>query len=147
MLAKKIILTIIVLSTSALLTACSPRSLFSSTAAIGGAIGAGAGAIGGAILAKEEDSISEKEAIVGLAAVAAAIGSTTGALVHENEQQKERQKYVVRQGVQASQLEKKLDKTRDEVYDSTSWGKAEIKPWEDRFETEPSRGIYQGPNF
>ncbi len=86
---------------------------------------------------------TENTALAG--GIGSAIGLATGALIHENRAKYAQQgALVVRQAKHISARQKEIDNLREDVYSESSWGKLDIKPWNERYEVETSEIPYQG---
>lgn len=133
-----------VVAASVFLSGCSAGSAFTKDgglgALIGGALGAGAGAALG-----DQRGEAEAGAVLG-GVVGAGLGLIAGAVIHEQgEEAARKNEIIVRRAAPVSLEQREIDALREEVYDSTSWGRGEVKPWNERYRGDNPNIPYQGP--
>lgn len=108
----------------------------------GGALGAGAGHL----LGQRIGNTTKNTALVG--GIGAATGLLVGAAVHEQRQQIIKEKEaVIREARRIDARQREIDVMREDVYHRSSWGKLEVKPWHERYQTETSEYPYQGHQY
>ncbi len=127
-------------------SACSLSGLSSwdglAGATAGGAVGAGIGSIIG-------DHTGKKTENTLLGAGAGALsGIALGALINDNRMElAQEDAQVIREARQIDERQKEIDQIRRAVNSDSSWGRAEVKPWQERYNTEASELPYQGPEL
>ena len=128
----------------ALTSSCSLASYGSEEAVAGGV---GGGLVGGAIgyaIAKKVGGDSTKNVLVN-GAIGTAVGLAAGALINErNIKNAKKREIVVREAKLISKNQMDLDKLREGIYDSSSWGGNEIDTWDKRYEGEYKSEPFQG---
>ena len=128
-----------------ILCSCSAQSAASSTALLAGLIGGGAGVAGGAIIGQNDRSIGAKRGAVALGTVGALLGATAGSVARQNEIDAQRETYFKREPYETDQRQLEIDKFREQVYESSSWGRNEVRPYEERYVILDENPPYQGP--
>lgn len=139
--AEKIL---IILGFSVLLPSCSPSSVLSPAAALGTAVGVGAGIAGANIAADHDASIDSTKAAAVFGGAAGALGMAAGAMVHQNEVEEQKKQYYQRVPYETNKTQEQIDRHRQYIEESESWGRGEVKPYEDRYQIDPDRRVYQG---
>lgn len=138
---------VLVAGISAMLSACSPSSFFSSSAALT-TIGLGSlGVAGGAILAEEDPSVDGTKASAALGAGAAALGLLAGAYMEEQHVAAQKEEFIRREPKPLDPIQAEIDHTNNLIHESTTWGKGEIRPWNERYLGESESRPYQGPSY
>ena len=80
--------------------------------------------------------------------IGALSGMAIGALVHDNRMELAKEDaQVIREAKQLDARQKEIDDTRRAVDSDSSWGKLEVKPWQERYNIENSEMPYQGPSL
>ncbi|HQH27714.1 MAG TPA: hypothetical protein PLP17_09990, partial [Oligoflexia bacterium] len=125
------------------LHACSPASYTSTESLIGGLTG---GAIGSGIGYYFGDTYGNMTDNVMLnGAPGAGIGILGGAMLADRNLVVERQREIVKREAELiDQNQRELDILRTGLYDSTSWGGNETKPWDLRYPAEDAGLPYEG---
>lgn len=134
---------------SALLTIPSACSL-SSLPTTDGLLGATAGAVvGGGIGNIIGDHLGKKTENTAIAAgVGALSGLAIGGLIHDNRMEIAKEDaQVIREAELISSRQKEIDEVRKSTEAKSSWGRSEVKPWQDRYQIETSEYPYQGPGL
>lgn len=127
-------------------SACSLSGLSSwdgiAGATAGGAVGAGIGSIIGDHTGKKTENT-----LLG-AGVGVLSGVALGALINDNRMElAQEDAQVIREARQLDARQKELDDIRRAVNSDSSWGRSEVKPWQERYNTETSEIPYQGPGL
>ena len=126
-----------------LLSSCSLESLTTTEAILGGGAGALAGVGIGSLVGDEIGKKTENMAMIG--GIGAGTGILLGSLIHDNRAEASREKAeIIRRAGEISQRQKQIDKLREQVQSDSSWGRSEVKPWSERYETEVSDYPFQG---
>ncbi|MCB0323863.1 MAG: hypothetical protein KDD69_09830 [Bdellovibrionales bacterium] len=126
------------------ISGCSAASYVSQEALTAGVVGSAAGSGIGWLIGNEIGDKSQNIAVN--AAIGGALGLIAGAIINERNVQIARQREVVmREARLMSRNQRELDALRESLYDSTSWGRAEVKPWDERYQINDSHRPYQGP--
>ena len=114
------------------LSSCSPSSYTSAEGLTGTLIGTGIGSGIGWFLGEELGK--KKENIAVNAAIGGGAGLLGGALLHEKKISlaKERE-VVIREALLIDENQKELDNLRNDLDESTNWGRGEVKPWDQRY--------------
>ena len=141
---KKISVICCALLCSLAICSCSPANYISqeglSGSLIGGAVGTGVGWLIGNEVGDKSKNMAAN------AAIGAGVGLLSGAFVNErNIATAKKREMVVREAKMISTTQRKLDKLREELYDSSSWGKNETETWDVRYMDSSERIPYQGP--
>ena len=130
----------------ALSSACS----LSSIPTMDGLAGATAGAVvGGGIGSIIGDEVGKKteNTLLG-AGVGALSGMGIGSIIHGNRMELAKEDaQVIREAKQLDARQKEIDDIRRAVDSDSSWGRSEVKPWQERYNTEASDIPYQGPGL
>lgn len=126
------------------MNACSPASAVSSTAAMAGLFGAGAGAAGGVYLGQQDIGVTANEGAAALGAAGALVGLTAGAIAHQNEIDKQKQTYYDRVPYETDLRAGEIERVHTYVDESSSWGRNEVKSYEDRYPLEDENRPFQG---
>lgn len=102
-------------------------------------IGAGAGyAVGNEIGKKTENTLLG-------AGIGAGLGLMAGGLLHEqNLKVAKARAIVVREARMLDRNQKEIDNLRERIYESSSWGGNESRPWNERYWGEDPDYPYQG---
>ena len=125
--------------------ACTAASYVSQEALSGTAMGSLAGAGVGWLIGNEVGMKTENVAVN--AAIGGGLGLLAGAIINEKNVSIARQREVVmREARLVSKNQQELDRLRENLYDSTSWGRGETKPWNERYLEEDPARPYQGPS-
>ena len=131
-------LIIVVLANS-----CAPSSVISPEGAVGGLLGSAVGGGVGAFFAQDYGHQTENILING--AIGAGAGLAAGALVHEIRMESANEKArIVRQAEMIGEAQREIDLLRQEMADASTWGRGEVKPWEDRYMGDNPDLPYQG---
>ncbi len=139
---KKIINFLLIISITSV-SSCSLDSLTTSEAVLGGGAGALAGAGIGSIIGDRIGKKTENMAMIG--GIGAGTGILLGSLIHDNRAEANKEKAeIIRRAGEISQRQKQIDKLREQVQSDSSWGRSEVKPWSERYETEVSDYPFQG---
>lgn len=126
-------------------TGCSPAAYSSSEGIVGGLIGSAMGSGVGAYFGSVEGNMTKN--ILANAAIGGGLGLLGGSMMYENNLQLERQReVVVREAEMIDKNQRELDLSRERLYDSTSWGGNDSKPWNERYPAEDLELPYQGPS-
>lgn len=127
-------------------SACSVSSLPSFEGLAGAVAGTAVGAGIGSIVGDHAGKKTENTLMAG--GIGAATGIALGALVHDNRMELAKEDaQVIREARQIDARQKEIDETRRAVESDSSWGKLEIKPWQERYNIENSEMPYQGPGL
>lgn len=123
-------------------TAASYVSQEALTASLAGsAVGSGVGWLIGNEVGNKTQNIAVNAAIGG------GLGLLAGAIINEKNVSLARKREVVlREARLMDRNQMELDRLREDLYDSTSWGRGEIRTWDKRYEETPSNRPYQGPS-
>ena len=126
------------------LSACSASSIMTPFAAVGTLAGAGLGAVTGAVVAATDDSFDKNATIALGTGAGAATGVIVGAMMHERQQEIEKIRPIVREPMYTdNEVQREIDGLRQEMRDDSSYGRSEVKPWDDRY-LENDSLPYQG---
>ena len=117
------------------LSACSPGSYASNEGMMGAFTGTLLGSGVGWYLGDELGK--KKENILLNAAIGGGLGLVGGALLNEQKVRlaKERE-VVIREALLIDENQKELDNLREDLDESTNWGRGEVKPWNERYPDE-----------
>lgn len=138
---------IVCMSLSLSTTGCSLANYVSQeglTGALGGtAVGSAVGWFIGEEVGNKEENIALN------AAIGTGVGILAGAAVNQKNIRSARKKEVaIREAKLISKNQKELDKLREEINESSSWGRNEVKPWDKRYIANEQDPPYQGnPNY
>lgn len=144
-LISKLIQVGVVLGLCTSQVACTAASYVSQEALTAGTVGSLTGSGIGWLIGNEIGDKSKNIAVN--AAIGGALGLVAGALINEKNIRIAREREVVmREARLISRNQRELDTLRENLYDSTSWGRAEVKPWDQRYIIDTSESPYQGPN-
>ena len=125
------------------LGACSPGSYATGEALAGTLVGSSAGAGVGWLLGERVGN-KTKNVLVN-SAIGAGVGVAAGALVHEQTAPLRRREDAVRREARLiGETQKEIDDLRQSIYDQSSWGNNELKPWDERYLGEDAITPYQG---
>ena len=139
---KEPLAIVLIIAACGLLSGCSARSYASQESMSGALVGTGSGI--GWLIGNEVGNTTEN--VLSNAAIGAGIGMLGGALINEQNIKTARQREVVlREARMISKNQRDLDRLREEIYDASSWGRNEIKPWDRRFQVDQPGVPYQGP--
>lgn len=137
---KKALTLAVLLSTQG----CSLASYASQEAFTGGIAGAAVGSGVGWLIGEQVGNKSENIAVN--AAIGAGLGLLAGAVLNERNLQLAREReVVVREAKLISKTQRELDELRENLNDSSSWGRNEVTPWDQRYWGEDPHIPYQGP--
>ncbi len=122
-------------------TAASYVSQEALTASLAGsAVGSGVGWLIGNEVGNKTQNIAVNAAIGG------GLGLLAGAIINEKNVSLARKREVVlREARLMDRNQHELDRLREDLYDSTSWGRAETRTWDHRYQQDSSGRPYQGP--
>ncbi len=124
-------------------SACSLSSLPTLDGLAGAAAGAVVGGGIGSIIGDHTGKKTENTLMVG--AIGAATGLGIGALINDNRMElAQEDAQVIREAQQLDSRQKEIDGIRAAVNSDSSWGRAEVKPWQERYLTETSDLPYEG---
>lgn len=128
-------------------SACSPSGYSSREGMTGAMLGTALGSGVGWLLGNEVGDKTENVALN--AAIGGGIGLLAGALMHERNISLARKRAVViREAALASENQKEIDALRQRVDDASSWGRNEVKPWDERYiGNEPDRPFQGSTQF
>lgn len=127
-------------------SACSLSSFPSLEGLAGATAGAAVGAGIGSIIGDHAGKKTENTLMAG--GIGALSGMAIGALVHDNRMELAKEDaQVIREAKQLDARQKEIDDTRRAVDSDSSWGKLEVKPWQERYNIENSEMPYQGPSL
>ena len=105
----------------------------------GGAVGSGIGYLIGDRIGNKSQNIAVNGAI------GAGLGLLAGAAINErNIQLAKQREIVVREARLIGKTQMELDKLREELNESTSWGRNEVKPWDQRYTADDYPAPFQG---
>jgi hypothetical protein len=125
---------------------CSPGAFLSGEAGIGSLGGAAVGSAVGAVIGADKGNMTANIAANGL--IGAGVGLLGGAIAHGmGEAGGKKQEIVLREAKMIDENQKEIDLLRQEVDDSTKWGRAETKSWNERYLGEDPSEPYQGPSI
>ncbi len=123
---------------------CTAASYVSQEALTASLVGSAAGSGIGWLIGNEVGSKTENIAVN--AAIGGGLGLLAGAIINEKNVSLARKREVVlREARLMDRNQMDLDRLREDLYDSTSWGRAETKSWDERYQVEQSGRPYQGP--
>ena len=124
-------------------SACSASSFPTWEGLAGLTAGAAAGAGIGSIIGDEYGKKTENTLLAG--GIGAATGLAIGALIHDNRMELAKEDaQVIREAQQLDSRQKEIDDIRRAVDSDSSWGRNEVKPWQERYNVETSDIPYQG---
>jgi len=142
MLLKKSYLLLVFIGISS--NACSLSSYPTLEGLVGTLAGAGAGAGVGHLIGSQIGNEDKNMAIS--AGVGAVSGLAIGALIHDQRAQlAKEEEAIIREAKMIGERQKEIDDIREEVYSESSWGRLEVKPWHERYQSDPSEYPYQSP--
>lgn len=110
-------------------------------ALLGGAIGAGSGVV----LALVDNSFHLGQTAALMGGIGVAVGLVASAVLTSEDENQVLQEEVRRRSEEIREAQIVLDQTYSEAADVTKYGKAETKPWTERYESEIQLHPYQGP--
>ncbi len=124
-------------------SSCTPASYSSQEGVTGGLLGVGTGALSGWLIGEQVGKKTENIALG--SAIGGGLGMLGGAWINEqNIKLVRKRELVVREATLVGQQQRELDQLREQVYDSSSLGGNEVKPWDRRFWDEEPESPYQG---
>ena len=124
-------------------TGCTAAAYGSQEALTAGLMGGGIGSGVGWLIGNEIGDKSQNIAVNG--AIGAALGLLAGAAINErNIQLAKQREVVVREARLIGKTQMELDKLRGELDNSSSWGRNEVKPWDQRYTGDDYTIPYQG---
>jgi len=127
------------------LSACSTTSIASPVAAVGTIVGAGVGALTGGLIASRDKDYDKGKTIAVGAGAGAGLGLLAGALVQNHNEEVEKARPVVREPMYTNNpVQREIDAIRKDMRDSTSYGRGEVRSWDQRYQGSHSLP-YQGP--
>jgi len=122
---------------------CSIASYATQEALSGALAGTAVGSAVGWVIGEEMGNKAENIALN--AAIGTGVGILAGAAINERNIRAARKKEVaVREAKLISENQKKLDKLREEINESSSWGRNEVKSWDKRYTANDQDVPYQG---
>ena len=125
------------------MSGCSLGSAFTSEGALGGAIGA-AGGTGVGYLIGEQIGKSTENMLLG-GAVGGGLGMLAGGMLHERNVKEVRTRQVlVREMRLVDQNQRQIDALREKLRDADTWGRSEVRPWNERYWGESYDTPYEG---
>ena len=126
-------------------TGCSPAGLASTEGMFGGLAGAAVGSGVGALLADQSGGSMGKNIALN-AAIGAGVGLLGGSILGENNLKIQRQREIVlREAELIDENQRELDLLRGQIDESSSWGRNEVKPWNERYPAEDLQLPFDGP--
>lgn len=127
----------------ALTSSCSLANYGSQEAVVGAA---GGGLLGGAVgyaIAQKVGNTNKN--VLTNAAIGSGLGIAAGALMNQrNVANAKKREVVIREAKLINKNQMELDKLRQEIYDSSSWGNNEVDTWDKRYEGEYKSEPFQG---
>ena len=128
------------------LQGCAPATLLATESLTGSLVGTLGGSAVGLFFAESQDVSKTTENILVNGAIGAGIGLLAGAYIHQQnlEIAKERAK-VEKEYQLLRENQTEIDELRKKVYDSSSWGANESRPWKERYRINTESDPYQGP--
>ena len=122
---------------------CTLSSYGTQEGLLGSLAGAVAGGAAGQIFGDKYGKKTENTALG--AGIGALSGVAIGSLIHDKRMESSKEKaQVVRVSREVNAKQKEIDQLREEVYSESSWGRLEVKPWSERYQTETADLPYQG---
>lgn len=110
---------------------------------LGTALGTAAGVGAGYAISEQIGKPVENMALVG--AAGAGLGMLAGGLLHErNERDAEERSVLIREVRMIGENQREIDTLRENLTESTTWGKGEVKPWNERYWGENYSSPYEG---
>lgn len=122
-------------------SACGNSAMLNAGTLAGTALGA-AGGMGLGAAIGEGQGKELTGALIGTGA-GAALGMLSGISYHRELAAAQRS-VVIREAEEVSEVQRKIDSAREDIYDQSSWGSNETKPWNERYWGE-APNVYQGP--
>ena len=128
------------------LSACSPANFWSANAGLGALGGTAIGAGIGGIIGQEHGNMTAN--VLANGALGALGGLAAGGIYNAMLPADESQNGIVeRRAVMVNENQHEIDELRQQVDDSGRWGRAEEKPWEERYLGNNPNEPYQGPGI
>ena len=125
-------------------SACSMGSVATPVAAVGTVLGAGLGAVTGGLIASTDKDYDKGKTIAVGAASGAAMGLIAGAMINDHNEEVEKARPIVREPKYTDNpVQREIDAIRSDMRDSTSYGRGEVRPWNERYQEAHSLP-YQG---
>jgi len=125
---------------------CSPASYSSTEGIVGGLAGSAVGSGVGALIGSQAGNMGTNIALN--AAIGGGMGLLSGAILHEHNLQVARDREIVlREAELIDENQRSIDLLRDQVNETSSWGKNEVKSWDERYPAENLELPYQGPGL
>jgi uncharacterized protein YcfJ len=122
---------------------CSFASYASQEALTGALGGTAVGSAVGWVIGQEVGDTAQNVAVN--AAIGTGVGILAGAALNErNIRAAQKKEVVVREARLISKNQKELDELREEIYDSSSWGRNEVQSWDQRYTGDYPSVPYQG---
>lgn len=126
-----------------LVSGCSPASVLTTEGAAGGLLGAAGGTGIGYAIGTQIGKTTENMLLAGT--IGTGLGLMAGGLLYEqNMFSAERREVVIRRAQQISTQQKRIDSLREEMFERSSWGRQEVKSWNDRYWGDSYDSPYEG---
>lgn len=123
--------------------ACSPASVLSSEGAIGGLVGGAAGTGVGYLIGEQIGKKPENMLLAG--SIGSGLGLMAGGMLYERNLVAVKEKQIIlRQARRVSEQQREIDRIRQQMHDSSSWGQMERKPWNERYWGDSYNSPYEG---
>ena len=138
-----LLLPVALVVTSFSTSGCSASAYGSQEAFTSGLAGGAVGSAVGWLIGDKIGNKSENIAVNG--AIGAGLGLLAGAAINErNIQLAKQREIVVREARLISKTQMELDRLRENLNDSSSWGRNETKPWDQRYTADDYAPPFQG---
>ncbi|MFN8388973.1 MAG: hypothetical protein U0136_01635 [Bdellovibrionota bacterium] len=134
----------LIISGALVLGGCSPSSLVSQEGALGTGFGFLGGTGAGYLIGQQIGKKTENMALVG--ALGGGLGALAGGMLHErNVAQSNAKRAVVREARAIDENQRRIDEMRERMSDASTWGRSEVKPWNERYLGDSYDSPYEGP--
>jgi hypothetical protein len=118
--------------------------MLSTEGAITSSLGLLGGTGAGYLIGQRVGKKTENMALAG--AIGGGMGLMAGGLLHEhNMKVVEARRARVREARALDRNQSEIDELRERMYDDSSWGRSEVKPWNQRYWDESYDEPYEGP--
>ncbi len=126
-----------------LLGGCSYASVFSTEALVGSTLGAVGGTAAGYGIG---ESIGKKTENMALGAgIGTGLGMLAGGLLHErNVREAQTREVLIRDARMVGENQREIDALRERMTESSSWGRGEVKSWNERYWGDSDGVPYEG---
>ncbi len=134
----------VALATAALAAlGCSPTSVLSTEGAVGGALGAAGGTGIGYAIGQSIGKTTENMLLAGT--IGSGLGLMAGGLLYEhNVFSSQEREVIIRRAQRINSQQREIDALREDMFERSSWGRSEVKGWNDRYWGESPNTPYEG---